>query len=202
MEKIPCIECDDKLFKYIEPFLKKWGYDFYHTIFDWNTLPILVLNYVGDLGDCTNVEKEVINHYNRELVTDVEEFLERAAELKGFIYKKKQKDMKLSDLKSGMVVRTREKGSFLVLFVNDEIIFSSIDYWISSSNYNEDLTHSSFSELTIIEVLVPESKTTIPKLLDLDYPFLKSIWKREEALEVTMEEIAKKFGVNEIKIKQ
>lgn len=201
MKKIPCIECDDKLLEYVKPFLIKWGYHITNAV-QFDSFPYLALNCDGMLGVCTSITSIRLTNYDRELITDVEEFLERAAELKGFTYKKKQKDMKLSDLKPGMIVKTKKEEKFLVLFINNEMIFSSINNYIDSSSYNEDLTCKSFSDLTIVEVFVPVIKTSLLELLTSNYSFLESIWKREEILEVTMEEVAKKFGVKEIKIKQ
>lgn len=88
MKKIPCIKCDQKLWEYIEPNLEKWEYQFIDIGY-FEACPILVLNSDGILGLCINLSTFTIDEYDRELVTNVEEFLQRAAELKGYNYKRK-----------------------------------------------------------------------------------------------------------------
>lgn len=87
MKKIPCIKCTQKLWEHIKPYLERWGY-IISGISDWTAFPILVLNFDGIFGECSNVEKVNAFAKNRELVTDVEKFLEEAAKLKGHTYKR------------------------------------------------------------------------------------------------------------------
>lgn len=88
MEKIPCIYCTFTLLDYIKPYLEKWGYKIRYPLnFQYN--PILVINYNNKLGEIGDVSPTDIKMYNRELAQYIEEFLERAAKLKGFTYKRK-----------------------------------------------------------------------------------------------------------------
>ena len=86
-EKIPCIKCDQKLWDYIIPKLKSWNY-VVKEIENLSAYPILTINYCNTLGDISSISSGDIERYNRELVTNPEEFLARAAKLKGFEYNK------------------------------------------------------------------------------------------------------------------
>lgn len=87
-KKIPCIICNKTLFEQLRPYLEKWDYKL-EDISNWNTHTLLVINYGEDLGVVSNTvtTTECLNNFNRELVTGHEEFLRRAAALKGFEYK-------------------------------------------------------------------------------------------------------------------
>lgn len=50
MEKIPCIECDSQLWKYIKPYLKEWGYCTTPHAADRTYCSILILNWNGEIG--------------------------------------------------------------------------------------------------------------------------------------------------------
>lgn len=86
-KKIPCIKCDNELFEYLWPYLKKWGYIKMGVDILWDDYPLLVLNYNDALGCIANIRIEYCADNNQELVDEPEEFLARAAELKGFEYK-------------------------------------------------------------------------------------------------------------------
>lgn len=91
MEKTPCIKCNSQLWEYIKPYLEKWGYAIYN-IDNFNKYPLLVLNYYANCDfNVTNLKIVGKDHPSRELVTNVEEFLERAARLIGLTYKKKKR---------------------------------------------------------------------------------------------------------------
>lgn len=91
INKIPCILCNSELWEYISPNLIKWGYKHYLGLDPkWDLFPILIINWCGNIGDLINDDYASINKHNRKLLTNVEEFLEKAAELKGFIYKRKK----------------------------------------------------------------------------------------------------------------
>lgn len=92
MDKIPCIKCDNKLWDKIKPYLIKWGYEV-DKVYDINIYPLLVINEDGKLGKCNNFMKfAVVDEFNRELV-NIEEFLYRAAILKGYSYKNGLQDI-------------------------------------------------------------------------------------------------------------
>lgn len=84
--KIPCIICTIKLWKRISLYLKQWGYKI-ENISDFDICPLLVINRYGTFGICTNLVMSDISYHDRELIKDTEEFLQKAAVLKGFIYK-------------------------------------------------------------------------------------------------------------------
>ena len=106
-EKIPCIRCDSQLWEYIKLYLKEWGYKIV-CIANIKQFRLIVINYINNLGYVANVSSSNnLRDYNRELVTNVEEFLERAAKLKGFIYKRKDimvKEFDVNKLEVEMIV--------------------------------------------------------------------------------------------------
>lgn len=199
--KIPCIKCNNELFTYIKPFLDKWGYESSKFDVQWEDFPLLIINLGGNVGIYTNACLGLEDDYNRELVDDVEEFLYRAAMLKGFNYKKKDNMFTKKDLKSGMVVKTRNNTMSLV--VDDKLI--SIGGFGRLTEYNDDLTVTNEPDTNI------QSGFDIMEVYDevncwgwgfsrgLSYVEEKKcgtlVWKRKEIKEVTMQEIADKFGV-------
>ena len=103
--------------------------------------------------------------------------------------------MTLDDLKTGMIVKTREGKYNIVMrdFIDEGDILAGlscnnkISYtWTSLSNYSQDMTNSKFPHIDIMSVYssYPYSADTPIRLL----------WKREEYKEVTMSEIEEKFG--------
>ena len=103
--------------------------------------------------------------------------------------------MTLNDLKTGMVVKTREGKYNIVMrdFIDEGDILAGLsfnnkisDTWTSLSNYNQDMTNSGFPHIDIMSVYssYPYSADTPKKLL----------WERKEYKEVTMREIEEKFG--------
>lgn len=85
-KKIPCIKCSQKLWEHLKPHLEKWHY-IIEDIGSFNKYSLLVINRYGTIGICTNLCAGAVELSNRELVNDPEEFLARAAVLKGFEYK-------------------------------------------------------------------------------------------------------------------
>lgn len=199
MERIPCIKCTPALWEYIKPYLEKWGYIF-GSVGIFEKYQLLVINYNGGKM-CTNVHISEQFDYNRELVTNVEEFLERAAKLKGFTYKRKDmKEFTKADLKSGMVVITRNKWEALV--VNDLLLFHS--GFEPLSNYTDDLVISEkdFEEFDIVKVYAQSN--TWAGGTNESFPKEKLLWDREGVKEYTMQEIADKLGipVEQLRIKK
>jgi len=120
-------------------------------------------------------------------------------------------DFKKSDLKSGMTVETRGGEKYLVItgvssvgrpaidcLVSKDVMYS----WNNLVNYNDDLI--SLSCMGVVADIV--------KVFDCSHPFVfvqssykstdyfgcgRLLWERKEAAkELTMQEIADKFGVN------
>lgn len=79
MNKIPCIKCTPELWEYIKPYLEKQGYSSDSLYIDIKNYPLLVINAFGDKGKYNLDGMSVCENYNRELITNVEEFLERAS---------------------------------------------------------------------------------------------------------------------------
>ena len=196
MNKIPCIKCDSKLWEYISPYLEKWGYTFeYITKDDWRTYPILVTNISSSFGLCGNIST-YSRCYDRELVTDVEEFLEKAAELKGFTYKRNDCIMKFN----GIVIRP---GMVLVSSTGTIYIVFPAKGYLATVTYGEDISAYScwftlehtLSSKDIVKVLdAPKSRITDGKVL----------WEKPKEVVITMEDIAEKFNckVEQIRIKE
>ena len=114
-----------------------------------------------------------------------------------------------SDLKTGMTVVQRNGETKLVLLdtpLGDNLVG---DNWVSLDDYSDDLKFTAYDNtcIDIIEVYEPlYNHLLMPRFLNQlgDNGKYKLVWKREEVLEVTMDEIAEKFkvNVNNIKIKK
>lgn len=201
MNNIPCIKCNAELFSYIKPSLYRWGYKNVCVTDDvWKGCPLLIINLDGNIGRCANVSLNFKDAHNRELVDDVEEFLYRAAQLKGFNYKKKNNMFTKKDLKTGMVVKTRNNTMLLV--VDDKLI--SVSGFLRLTEYNDDLIitdepdsniQSGFDIMEVYEV--NSWGLGFSRVLSYveEKTFGKLIWKRKEIKEVTMQEIADKLGI-------
>ena len=202
MDKIPCIKCTPELWEYIKPYLKEWGYKI-QSISNFDMCPLVVINRGENFGFCTNLIKEDSKHSNRELTNNVEEFLERAAKLKGFTYKRKD-IMKINgiEIKSGMVINLKYPEvsgliSYVVFSLKHRLAVVQygtnnhyrVGYWTDDVNnfYN---THKDY-----IEEIRDVTDNAI-----LDGGTI--LWKKPKEIILTMNEIAEKFGypVEQIKI--
>lgn len=202
MEKIPCIKCTLELWEYIKPYLEEWGYKI-KNINNFDIYPLLVINRGENLGSCTNLIKEDAKHSNRELIADVEEFLERAAKLKGFTYKRKDiMEINGIEIKPGMVINLKYPEvsgliSYVVFSLKHRLAVVQygtnnhyrVGYWTDDVNnfYN---THKDY-----IEEIRDVTDNAI-----LDGGII--LWKKPKEIILTMDEIAEKFGypVEQIKI--
>ena len=103
--------------------------------------------------------------------------------------------MTLNDLKTGMIVKTRNGEYHIVMrdFIDEGDVMAGLSCsniisgtWTSLSNYNQDMTHPTLAFLDIMSVYssYPYSAYT-PK---------RPLWERKEYKEVTMREIEEKFG--------
>lgn len=89
--KIPFTKCNEKTFNYIKPKLESWGYIF-KGIDNIKTYCYFVINTSNNLGSVTNFYfEDPLFHtdYNRYYEPNIEIFLQKAAKLKGYNYKRK-----------------------------------------------------------------------------------------------------------------
>lgn len=115
--------------------------------------------------------------------------------------------MKKSDLKLGMVVEYRCGEKALVISVNDEVLFSDNNGFMRLKDYNDDLLvidrHNDSDDKWDIDKIF---KVTLGCSINtmLKGCFLKPLWERQKEVELTMDEIAEKFGipVKNLKIKK
>ena len=114
--------------------------------------------------------------------------------------------MKKQDIQLGMVVEYRCGKKALVISVNDEILLSDNNGFMRLKDYTDDLLvmdrHSESGKWDIDKIF----KVTIECSIDtmLNGCFLKLLWERQKEVELTMDEIAEKFGipVKNLKIKK
>ena len=109
--------------------------------------------------------------------------------------------MTLQDLKTGMLVRTRDKR--LRLVIANSIIGIGTSGGIGLINYNNDFKSCQYSSFDIIEVYSePISEHIYAMGIELwlkKEAFLKYcelLWKEEEVIEMTMEDVCKALGKN------
>lgn len=193
--KIPCIKCTPKLWEYIEPYLEKWGYTFEHiTEKNWKNYPVLVINIASDLGLCGNIDS-YSECYDRELTNNVEEFLEQAAKLKGFIYERKDVT-KIHDIeiKPGMGIYLDSKydnNKFYIVFPAKlglaVVNYGQSCYWLHLDSFLSQY------ENRIVAICDLATQNSIAGNI---------LWEAPKEIVLTMDDIAKKFGypVERIKI--
>lgn len=175
MTKIPCIKCNEEMWTYIKPYLIEWGY-YSHQLFtnNWVQYPLLILigkqrynNTVEDNGTIAN----------RELVTDVEEFLERAAALKGFTYKRKDiMEINGIKIKPGMVIITANNIAYIAFPTKEGMAFinTSRGSWYKNTPDN----------IVKIRDLSEGGRIDNGTIL----------WEKPKEVVITMDQIAEKFG--------
>lgn len=196
--KIPCIKCNQKLFNYIEPFLKQWGYSKQMLTPDWDNLPVLVINFNDKLGKYSNIGIDCINRKKRVLVSNVEEFLAKAAKLKNKHY---YSEFTLKDLHSGMIVKLRDGSKRIVIETDKGLLFSGDDTYFFGRCLDNSMTCERTPAIDILEVYEVSEGSEISKILDPNNNSkLTLIWKRSNT--ITIQQIADKFKipVNEIVI--
>ena len=103
--------------------------------------------------------------------------------------------MTLNDLKTGMIVKTREGNSYIVMrdFIDEGDVLAGLsdsdnitNTWTNLSNYNQDMKHNQLPGMDIMSVY-----TSYLYCIDIQK---KLLWKREEYKIVTMREIEEMFG--------
>ena len=95
--------------------------------------------------------------------------------------------MTKADLKNGMVIEYRD--GIKALLIND--VLMSRSGYMSLRQYNDDLTAVGSELCDIVKIYNTLGKTfhTV-----FESPYLKLIWKRKEAKEMTLAEIEKELG--------
>lgn len=99
--------------------------------------------------------------------------------------------MKKSDLKSGMVVKTREDEILLVVEVKGVRTLIGRNAWNPMRRYDDDLKHDNYEELDIMEVYDPEP-SAFASMVNLSNK--KPIWVRRKKQKMTVREIEKELG--------
>lgn len=187
MEKIPCIKCTPELWEYIKPHLKEWGYKNINNIktSSFDIFPLLVINHFSQDECCNSETIEAVKYYNRKLVTNVEEFLQRAAALRGFIYKRKDiMEINGIEIKPGMILITEEG-------------FTHITFPTAKGNAFVNISEGTWS-FTVPKNIVEITDLAVNSSLYSG----KTLWKKSKEVVITMDQIAEKFGypVEQIKI--
>ena len=107
-----------------------------------------------------------------------------------------RKEMKKSDLRSGMVVRLKDRSKRIVIETDKGLLFSGNGTYFFDRCLNDSMTHEKCPAIDIMEVYKVSEGSEIAKILDPDNDSkLTLIWKRPEVVEVTMQEVADKLGI-------
>ena len=120
--------------------------------------------------------------------------------------------MRKSDLKTGMIVVTRDNDEYMVM-LNVEFsatgskpqnFLVSKDGWMPLSKYSDDLKlgeDEEMPELDIVAVYAPLMEASLWRKNLSDTDDWVCVWKREEPpVEMTVAEIEKKLGIRNLKI--
>ena len=117
--------------------------------------------------------------------------------------------MTKSELKTGMVVTTREGHKYRVYrniateYTNisdkeNDVLVGSLADWHRLEYYNDNLTHKVYKEYDIMLVELVNHPYDFIKDLD-NVKITKTLWERQEVKELTVAEISKLLGY-EVKI--
>lgn len=199
-KRIPCTKVTPETWKYITNKLKSLGYKSVATAGKALELyNILIIDNNNYLGYYNNYTTDAILG-NRYFVEDIEEFLKIAAQLINKEYTQKKNTFTIDDIKPGMVVELRNGSREIVLSTENNTIFTSRENDYSSGlieTYHENLTHVDNKVYDIVKVYSIKSFCTILNVFNKEY--LSIIWEKQK-LQISMKEIADKFGVNENEI--
>ena len=88
--------------------------------------------------------------------------------------------MKLSDLKTGMVVKTEKYGFYLVLCTEKDTLFIRNEGYNNKICYEEDLTSIEFAEYNIVAVYTIKQGRSFKRILDKEN--LTLLWEREKPI--------------------
>ena len=114
--------------------------------------------------------------------------------------------MKKQDIQLGMVVEYHCGKRALVISVNNKVLFSNNNGYMRLENYNDDLLvvnrHEDSGKWDIDKVFDVTFGCSIDTMLNDS--LLRLLWERQKEVELTMQEIADKFGipVEQLKIKK
>lgn len=114
--------------------------------------------------------------------------------------------MKKQDIQLGMVIEYHCGKKALVISVNNEVLFSDNNGYMRLENYNDDLLvvnrHEDSGKWDIDKVFDVTFGCSIDTMLNGS--LLRLLWERQKEVELTMDEIAEKFGipVKNLKIKK
>lgn len=140
--------------------------------------------------------------FNAGRYCSVEFYQERGYTILEWSDFRKEKEITKSDLKTGMVVECRNGDKYMVLLdtpTSDILVCG--DGWVRLQHYEDDLHVVGIEKFDIVAVYSPdEGWQMIYEYWDTQ----KCIWRRSEVKEVTLSEIAEKFGVavEDIRIKE
>lgn len=119
--------------------------------------------------------------------------------------------MTKNDIKPGMVVEFRDGVRAFVVKVEDfthreKIIFMKPNGFVSLNSYNENLVIScpKLEKLDIMKIYDIDQRYGLGlKEILSDEAIFKLLWQREETIEISLEDISKKFNVpiSQIRIK-
>jgi hypothetical protein len=138
--------------------------------------------------NCLTVRSEymMIGHSMEDVTMSFEEF-------------KRQNPIQQKHLRSGMIIEYVSGERRLVTDLMGRLVLISEDGFQPLSDYNEDLIIDDCPYTTINKVGISE-----PYCLEVMLTKATIIWERPKEVELTMEEIAEKFGidVSQLKIKK
>lgn len=97
--------------------------------------------------------------------------------------------MKKSDLRSGMVVKTKEGMKYLLIEAREELILVGKEEWTTLRHYRDDLLHDIYNDLDIVEIYATNHGTFNDMI-----EFGRLIWKRENKKKMTVSQIEKELG--------
>lgn len=191
MDKIPCIKCTPELWEYIKPYFKEWGY---HTtsigeVFD-EEFCILTLNWNKDINCYGFGNYIIIERIGSELINNVEEFLEMAAELKGFTYKRKDiMEINGIEIKPGMVIEIEDDGK-----KTSYIVFPLLNEGLGVVSYNR----TSWDDIKNFVKNYHSKIVCIHDLISYNHGALTDgeiLWEKPKEVVITRQEIADKFNI-------
>lgn len=185
MEKSICFRCTSELWKYIKPYLEKWDYKV-QDILDFSLNPYIILDYRGSFGTVTNLSS-LITPTGRKVIKDVEEFLERAAKLKGFEYTKPWIINGVL-IKPGMQIITKENGVEITWFI------IPTKNGLAAINYEVFLAW----EYMAIDTFIKKYINKITHIYDVidSHSFDSLLWEKPKYVVYTKQEIADILGIS------
>lgn len=112
---------------------------------------------------------------------------------------KRQNPIQKKHLRSGMIVEYSNGERKLITDIRGELILISEDGFQPLSEYNENLTINNCPDITINKIGL-----SCPSSLKGMFFNATIIWERSKEVELTMDEIAEKFGIDvkQLKIKK